>query len=577
MNKMKQARSNRFVRVSFGLLLGVVLVTSSGVPGAVGAGLPPATRAELPADVEAGLLGPGYRLSPGDVLQIDVFGDAAMSGLYTVGPAGTITMPQLGQVHVRNMTLTEAREHLTERLGELLRIPYLVLSIREIESVRKVYVSGYVVAKGPQTLPFGATVVDAVIGAGLTDLADLRRVRVTHPGEQPKTLDLSGIRTDQPIDVTERVQYGDIIYVPKVRDRIAVLGFVEEPTTVYLPVGQEIRVLEAITQLAGGLAAGADTSTALLIHKDQQSEVINLYRLIREGDVAENKVLRAGDVIVINEADTISVVGEGTSPSTFRSPEPVTALEVLAQAEGFSARADLAAAQIYSKGGQTRPIDLEALWKKGDMSQNIEIYPGDVLMIPEREPETILIVGSVGKPQVLSIADVEERDVLRVVMLAGATPAADLRRVTIYREDKPLTIDVQAMMDEGQLAANIDVEPGDIVMVPEKETLYVLGAVGMQGKFPWEPNLTVLEVIARSGGLSEAAKTDEVHILRHGEGKEWDHIVVSIGEYRRGVPPDEAILQIGDIVYVPPRKVRKPILEQIRDLLWLPALFGMFD
>ena len=61
---------------------------------------------------------------------------------------------------------------------------------------------------------------------------------MTHPGQAPKILDLSGIRTDQPIDVTERVQYGDIIYVPKVRERIAVLGYVENPTTVYLPVGQ---------------------------------------------------------------------------------------------------------------------------------------------------------------------------------------------------------------------------------------------------------------------------------------------------------------------------------------------------
>ncbi len=555
------------------MLLVVAVAAMGGAETA--AELAPLPAAEV---ADAGLLGPDYRLSPGDVLQIEVFGAADMSGVYTVGPAGTITLPQLGQVHVRNMTLAEAREHLTERLGELLRLPYVVVSIREIESVRKVYVSGYVSSQAALMLPFGATVVDAVLGAGLTELSDLRRVRVTHPGQAPKILDLSGIRTDQPIDVTERVQYGDIVYVPKVRERVAVLGYVENPTTVYLPVGQEIRILEAITRLAGGLAAGADSSTAVLIHEDQHSEIIDLHRLIREGDVSQNKVLRSGDVVVINEAGSISIVGEVVSPATFRSGEPVTALQLLAQAQGFTAKADLTAARVYATDGEMRAVNLQALWEEGDLSQNVELYPGDVLVIPEREPETILIVGAVGNSQVLSIADLKERDVLRIVMLSGPTAAADLSRVTIYRGEKPVVVDVEAMTDEGKLSGNIDVEPGDIVMVPEKETLYVLGAVSVQGKFPWEPDLTVLDVIARSGGLSEAAHTDEVHILRHqSEEQEWEHIVVSVGDYRKGIPPDEAILEIGDIVYVPPKKPRKPILTQIRDLLWLGTIFNAFD
>ncbi len=536
----------------------------------VGSGIGAATSAEL--------LGPDYQLSPGDVLQVDVFGDAQMSGLYTVGPAGTITLPQLGQVYLRNFTMTEARERLTERVGELLRLPYVVLSIREIESVRQVHVSGYVERPGALMLPFGARVVDAVIGAGVTELSDIRRVRVTHPGGTPLILDLSGIRTEQPIDVTERVQYGDVIYVPKVRERIAVLGYVQNPTTVYLPVGEEIRILEAITRLAGGLAPGADNSTAMLIHQDQETETINLHRLIKEGDVTENKVLRAGDVVVINEADSISIVGEVVSPTTFRSGDPVMALQLLAQAQGFTPEADLVGAHVYSPDGEVRPVNLKALWEEGDLSQNLELFPGDVLVVPERDPETVLVVGAIAQAQVLNIADVKQRDILRVVTLSGALPTADLRHVTIYRGDKSLIIDVEAMIHEGKLEQNIDVEPGDIVMVPEKDTLYVLGAVGVQGKFAWEPDLTVLDVIARSGGLSEVANTKEVHILRHSdEEPDWEHIVVSIGDYRRGIPPDEAILEVGDIVYVPPKKVRKSLLAQLRDLMWIAGMARWFD
>ncbi len=524
------------------------------------------------------LLGPDYQLSPGDVLQVEVFGSADMSGTYTVGPAGTITMPQLGQVYLRGMTIEQARQHLTERLGEFLRLPYVILSIREIESVRKVYVSGYVSSQEPLMLPFGATVVDAVIGAGITELSDLAHVRVTHPGEQPKVLDLSGIRTEQPIDVTERVQYGDIIYVPKVQERVAVLGYVNNPTTVRIPVGEEVRVLDAITRVAGGLAAGADKSTALLIHRDHRSETIDLHRLIREGDVSENKVLQPGDVVVVNEAGSISVVGEVNSPATFRSGEPLRVLELLAQAQGFTPQADLVAAQVYSPDGKMRSVDLKALWEKGDQSQNIQLFPGDILVIPKKEPETVLIAGAVEQPHVLDIGSIKEHDLLRIVTLSAPTQMADLRRVTVYRQGKPITVDIKAMMDEGQLSENIDVEPGDIIMVPEKETLYVLGAVGVQGKFPWEPGLTALDVVARSGGLSESAKTNEVHILRPDpEAKKWQHMVVSIGDYKKGIPPDEAILQPADIVYVPPKKPTKPFLDQLRDLLWIAGVARLFD
>ncbi|MCK4324532.1 MAG: SLBB domain-containing protein, partial [Armatimonadetes bacterium] len=321
----------------------------------------------------------------------------------------------------------------------------------------------------------------------------------------------------------------------------------------------------------------ADNSTALLIHQDQRSETIDLYRLMKEGDISENKVLQAGDVLVINEASSISIVGEVATPATFRSGEPVRVLQLLASAQGFTPKADLAEARVYSQDGEMRPVDLEALWEEGDQSQNIELFPGDILVIPEKEPETVLIAGAVEQPRVLDIAEIKERDLLRIVTLSGPTEMADLRRVTVYRQEKPISVDVQAMIDEGQLSENIDVEPGDIVLIPEKETLYVLGAVGVQGKFPWEPNLTALDVVARSGGLSEAANTEEVHILRPDpEAEEWEHIVVSIGDYRKGIPPDEAILKPADIVYVPPKKPSKSLMEQLRDLLWIGATMRLF-
>ncbi len=516
----------------------------------------------------AQLLGPEYRLSPGDVLQVQVFGEQQMSGEYTVGPAGTISIPQMGQIYVRDTTLKDIEKVLTERLSELLRFPHVLVTINETASTRKVYVSGQVEKQGPLLLPFGATVVDALAGAGIGDFSDISRVRVTHPGQSPTTLDFSGLRTDEPIDISERVQYGDIIYVPKVQDKIAVLGQVNQPGSVYVPIGEEVTVLEALSRIGQGLSARADRSAALLIRKDSTTISIDLNKLLEEGDITQNKLLQAGDVLVVHEAANISVVGEVTNPTTFLSGEPVTVLQAISQAGGFTREAALTQGQVFTHAGEARPVDLEALWKEGDLTQNVLMYPGDILVVPEAEPETLMVVGAVARPGPLDIAQQEERDVLRIVTVAGVTATADLRRVTIYREGDQIVANLQAVMDEGKLEQNVDVEPGDVIMVPEKETLYVLGAVGRQGKLAWEPGMSIVDVLTAVGGLAARAQKNNIAVVRTRPDGTWESIKLSVGPLAQGIPPEPHELKAGDIVYVPPRGVKRNILTLIRDALW---------
>ena len=484
----------------------------------------------------AQLLGPEYRLSPGDVLQVQVFGEQQMSGEYTVGPAGTVSIPQMGQIYVRDTTLEDIAEVLTERLSELLRFPHVLVTINEMASTRKVYFSGYVDKQGPMLLPFGATVVDALAGAGIGDFSDISRVRVTHPGQNPITLDFSGLRTDAPIDTSERVQYGDIIYVPKVQDKIAILGQVNQPGSVYVPIGEEVTVLEALSRIGQGLSARADRSTALLIRKDSTTISIDLNKLLREGDITQNRVLQAGDVLVVHEAANISVVGEVVNPTTFLSGEPVTVLQAISQAGGFTREAALTQGQIFSHAGETYPVDLEALWKEGDLLQNRLMYPGDILVVPETEP------------------------------------------VIIYRDGDQIVANLQAVLDEGKLEQNVDVEPGDVIMVPDKETLYVLGAVGRQGKLAWEPGMSIVDVLADVGGFAARAQKNNITVVRTRPDGTWESIKLSVGTLAQGIPPEPHELKAGDIVYVPPRGVKRNILTLIRDALWTVGAFqNIFD
>ena len=112
-----------------------------------------------------------YRLAPGDRIKITVFGQAELSGDYTVDGLGMIQMPLLQSVSVGHATLEEARQMLTERLTQgFLKSP--VVSIR-ISEFRPIYVLGAVRKPGTYPFQFGLSGTRAIALAGGTGYPDL--------------------------------------------------------------------------------------------------------------------------------------------------------------------------------------------------------------------------------------------------------------------------------------------------------------------------------------------------------------------------------------------------------------------
>jgi polysaccharide export outer membrane protein len=512
-------------------------------------------------------IGPDYVISPGDALDVQVYGETDLSKTYAVGPAGSIVVPLMGQVTLAGLTLEQAQALLTQKLHAFLRFPHVTIGLSELQSGRKLYVLGYVTAQGPVALPFDSTVLDALAAAGANDSSDLRHVQITHQGQAPITLDLSGLRTGQTVRASEKVEYGDVIYVPRLDDRIAVLGQVKTPGSVLLPLGSKVTVLDALARIGGGLTNDASLTPALLVHDNGTSEALDLAALLNHGDTRENVTLHAGDALVVQLAENISVVGEVNKPLSWRSSEPVTVLEALAQAGSFTPKADLAHAQIVSSQGQARPVDLKALWEQGDQTQNLKLAAGDVLVLPELPPTNLLVVGAVQHQGVLELAKAKQRDLLRLVTAAGTLPESDLSRVAVYRGDQRFTVDLDAVM-HGALDKNMALEPNDVVFVPEKSVIYVFGAVGRQGKLPWDPKLAVLDAISDAGGLAPRANEGAIKIIRTGADGKTIAIPVPFQHLKNGQNVPNIKLLPGDIVYVASLGERGALWNELQTVLW---------
>lgn len=84
-------------------------------------------------------------------------------------------------------------------------------------------------------------------------------------------------------------------------------------------------------------------------------------------------------------ADQIRIVGEATRPQAVPFRQNMTLLDVMIQAGGLTEFADGNAAVLVrgSEGGKQYSIRLKDLIKRGDISANVAIKPGDVIIVPQ--------------------------------------------------------------------------------------------------------------------------------------------------------------------------------------------------
>jgi len=73
---------------------------------------------------------------------------------------------------------------------------------------------------------------------------------------------------------------------------------------------------------------------------------------------------------------------------------------------------------------------------------------------------------------------------------------------------------------EGRLQANIILQDGDTIFVPQAEKFYVMGFVKQPGSFVLQPGMTVRQAISVAGGLSERGSDRRIKIIRKVNNKD---------------------------------------------------------
>jgi polysaccharide export outer membrane protein len=113
---------------------------------------PPPTKRAAPAPLQrARVTYDTYLLGPGDSLQIELENVPELSGIFTIGPDGTLYLPRLRALLVEGLSVEELRIFLTQQYRAFVRQPEIYLRPVGYRPVR-IYVGGEVRRPGYYTL-----------------------------------------------------------------------------------------------------------------------------------------------------------------------------------------------------------------------------------------------------------------------------------------------------------------------------------------------------------------------------------------------------------------------------------------
>jgi polysaccharide export outer membrane protein len=193
----------------------------------------------------------------------------------------------------------------------------------------------------------------------------------------------------------------------------------------------------------------------------------------------EKKFFKSVSVTVLVEeyaARRIYVLGAVGKPGSYEIEvgQKLTFVQAISLAGGFLEGAAKESIKLLRFQDQTRlatTLSFSEIEEKGKVGKDLFLKPDDTIIIPSLRK--IYILGSVNKPGAYSVPAEEWLTISKAVALAGGlTRIASPSKIILIRTSQKgrrtaTKIDVSAVLQGSTEAPDLDVEPGDIIFVPE--------------------------------------------------------------------------------------------------------------
>lgn len=216
---------------------------------------------------------------------------------------------------------------------------------------------------------------------------------------------------------------------------------------------------------------------------------------------------------------------------------------------------------------------IEALLVNGNFLK----APHVSVSVTEFTSQGISVMGEVVKPGIYPLLG--KRRLFDVISQAGGmTPKAGKLVMITHRNAPDKAINVELSDDPARsVASNVEILPGDTVVMARAGIVYVVGEVQKPGGFMMENNgsLTVLQAIALAQGATKVARLDKAKLIRKtAQGPE--EISIDLKGILTAKKPDQQLLA-EDIIFLPSspgKNATRRTLEAIMQSATGLAIYG---
>lgn len=170
---------------------------------------------------------------------------------------------------------------------------------------------------------------------------------------------------------------------------------------------------------------------------------------------------------------SVLILGDVKTPGKYQLRSDPQLTDALAAAGGLSVvNGDFPEARIADPEGHVQVVSLQALLHNGDMTQNIHLGEGYVVYVPGPVQFSVNVVGAVDHPGNIQVNEGDR--VSAAIAQAGdsANSHSDLNHIRVVRvasdgHQETYNVNLYDSFEKGNLAADIPLQKGDVVYVPE--------------------------------------------------------------------------------------------------------------
>ena len=155
-----------------------------------------------------------YVLGVGDQLSVLLYGNDNVETSVVIDREGAVNFPLLGPLVLAGISWNEAKDLVKRRVQDQLVGTKVVVSLGRLRSIN-VFMAGEVAQPGNFTVSALTTIIQSVyLAGGITDKGSYRDIQVIRDGQKIATLDLYGLLLAGSVVNDERLQNGDVVFVP---------------------------------------------------------------------------------------------------------------------------------------------------------------------------------------------------------------------------------------------------------------------------------------------------------------------------------------------------------------------------